>query len=99
MLAALDDLDEIIGFVQKGSTPYSMVVAEKIRDAARDLGRFPTIGRIIPEVNDAAFRDRIIYNYRLIYRIEGDQVTILAVIHGARDLAAVLVDRLPPPKP
>ena len=75
-----------------------MIVAQKIRDAARDLRQFPMMGRIIPELNDPAVRDRIIYNYRLIYRVDGEHLTVIAVIHGARDLITALQDRLPPPK-
>jgi plasmid stabilization system protein ParE len=44
--------------------------------------------RIVPELEDPRFREVIYGNYRIVYRIIGtdDDIEILAVIHGARDL-------------
>jgi len=46
-------------------------------------------GRVVPELEEPAVRELIIGNYRLIYEIDGADVSILALIHGARDLAAL----------
>ena len=47
----------------------------------------PRCGRIVPELGDPMFREVIYGNYRIVYRIIGaDDVEILAVIHGARDM-------------
>jgi len=42
------------------------------------------IGRIVSEICDKNVRERFVYSYRLIYRIKGYTITILAVIHGKR---------------
>lgn len=38
----------------------------------------------MPELNDQNFREIVLGNYRLIYRIRQDEVQILTVHHGAR---------------
>lgn len=46
-------------------------------------------GRVVPELEEPAVRELIVGSYRLIYEIEGADVHILGLIHGARDLVAL----------
>ncbi|PJA82046.1 MAG: plasmid stabilization protein, partial [Nitrospirae bacterium CG_4_9_14_3_um_filter_44_28] len=46
----------------------------------------PEIGRILPEINDSQFRELIYGNYRIIYRIETKQISILTIRHGRQIL-------------
>ena len=43
----------------------------------------------MPEVGDERIRERFIYSYRLVYRVEPEQILIVAVIHGKRLLENV----------
>jgi len=45
---------------------------------------------MVPEIENEAIRERFVYSYRLVYRVEKDAVLITAVIHGKRlvELAA-----------
>ena len=43
----------------------------------------------VPEKNDENVRELLYQNYRIIYRIKSDQIEMLTVIHGARDLTAL----------
>jgi toxin ParE1/3/4 len=38
----------------------------------------------VPEFDDESFRELFAYRYRIIYRVDQDAVTIVAVIHGKR---------------
>lgn len=82
--AAAEELDEIASYIAQDSARYAGIVAEKILTAARELAKFPNMGGIVPEWDDDTLRQRIIYGYRLIYRVKNDRVEVLAVIHGAR---------------
>jgi len=42
------------------------------------------MGRIVPEIGNDNIRGLFVYSYRLIYRIEENQILIVAVIHGNR---------------
>jgi len=44
----------------------------------------PMAGRIIPEISNTHIRELIIRNYRVVYRISGDQIEILTVFKGHR---------------
>jgi len=46
----------------------------------------PKSGRVVPEIGDEQFRELIYGNYRILYRIEKKQVSILTVRHGKQIL-------------
>jgi len=39
---------------------------------------------MVPEIEKRHIRERLIYSYRLVYRIQSGKIFILAVIHGKR---------------
>jgi toxin ParE1/3/4 len=59
------------------NTVFSKV--EKLKSA-------PEIGRIVPEIRNNQFRELIYGNYRIIYRIEKKQISILTIRHGMQIL-------------
>jgi len=65
----------------------------KILESARSISEFPLAGRMVPEREDENIRERIVYNYRLIYRITHQQILISAIIHGRQQLESIS-DRL-----
>ena len=48
------------------------------------------MGRVVPEIGDPAIRERFVYSYRIIYRLELERVLVAAVIHGRRLLQPLL---------
>jgi len=50
------------------------------------LASSPEIGRIVPEIKNDRFRELIYGNYRIIYRIERKQISILTIRHGKQIL-------------
>jgi plasmid stabilization system protein ParE len=57
---------------------------KKIVDTTRSLSRFPFSGRVVPEFGEENIREKLVYSYRIIYRIQDETITIAAVIHGKR---------------
>ncbi len=47
----------------------------------------------MPELDDDAIRELLVYSYRVIYRVRDQAVLVAAVIHGKRELTP-LVERL-----
>jgi len=86
---ALDDTDSIASYISRDSTAHASTVVTKIVRVTRTLKRFPFAGRMVPEFEDESLRERFVYSYRIIYRIEGQTVTVIAVIHGNRMLEDV----------
>jgi len=53
------------------------------------LELFPESGRQVPESTDSKVRELLVEGYRIIYRLKKGRVQILAVAHGARNLAGM----------
>ena len=83
---ALHDLEDIADYIASDSPTYAGIVVKKIVTQTRMLEKFPRAGRRVPEFDDENVRELIAYSYRIIYRIQEDEVLIAAVIHGRRSL-------------
>jgi plasmid stabilization system protein ParE len=83
---ALDDVEAIGLYISSDSPSYASAVVKKVLDSTRILARFPFAGRIVPEFEDESIREKFVYSYRVIYRIQRRTVTVAAVIHGRRIL-------------
>ena len=58
----------------------------RVRQQVERLDRFPESGRKVPEDKSGTYRELIVGNYRVVYRVDEDTVTIATLIHGARIL-------------
>lgn len=81
---ALEDVEAIADYIEKDSSFYAKAVVAKIVAVSRRLVDFPFSGRVVPETGDDVVREFFVFSYRVIYRIEGTNVTIAAVVHGKR---------------
>lgn len=81
---ATEDLEAIAAYIARDSEYYARAVVTEILSVSRSTGAFSLIGRIVPEIGNEHIRERFIYSYRLVYRIESERVLIVAVIHGKR---------------
>lgn len=78
---ALEDLDGFYNYILKDSKANAKKFAKDVFDAVSDLKKFPKKGRIIPEVNDSAYREIFISQIRLFYKLEGSDIYIIGLIH------------------
>ncbi|MCK4559785.1 MAG: type II toxin-antitoxin system RelE/ParE family toxin [Calditrichia bacterium] len=83
---ALERLIEIVNYIAEDKPIASKNFAQSIFKSIEKLKRFPKLGRIVPELNKPAYREIIIGNYRIIYMISDDIITILTIRHGKRIL-------------
>lgn len=81
---ALEDIEAIALYIERDSPWYAETVVSKIIVVAESIPEFPEIGRIVPELGTSEIRERFVYSYRLIYRLEPTRILIAAVIHGSR---------------
>ena len=86
---ATEDIEAIAEYIERDSEHYARAVVSEILSVSRNIGEFPHIGRNVPEIVDENVRERFVYSYRLIYRIESESILIVAVIHGKRLLENV----------
>jgi len=83
---ASQDLEAIASYIAADSPAYAGIVIKRILNLSKTLARFPRSGRKVPEFDDESIRELLVYSYRVIYRVEGNEVIIAAVVHGRRDL-------------
>jgi len=81
---AVEDLESIAAYIERDSSFYAQSVVSQILETSRKIKEFPLIGRMLPEIGDENIRERFIYSYRLVYKIQQQRILIVAVIHGKR---------------
>lgn len=82
---ALDDLRNIYEYIAKDSKYYASVQIEKIIGRIEQLESFPQSGRVVPEFDNERIRELIEGNYRIVYRIESnDLIGIVRIHHSAK---------------
>ena len=86
--AARADLDAIHEYISRDSVLYAERYVQGLIAAVDPLAEFPQLGRIVPE-GDGRHRELVFAAYRILYRTDEEQVLIVAVIHGARDVDAL----------
>jgi len=89
---AKKNLRDILDYIRQSSPYYTEKVREEIVKKSETLSTFPTRGRVVPEFENENVREIFVYSYRLIFEIETDRTSILAVIHGKMDLENALIN-------
>jgi toxin ParE1/3/4 len=85
--SARDALGEVITYIAQDSRQAAGRVLEAAIEAAASLATLSERGRVVPEINDPAIREILVFRYRLMYRVENERVIVVAFVHGARDFA------------
>ena len=81
---AIDDVDAIASYLALDSVSYAAAVVHRIINVTRNLISNPLGGEVVEEFGDESYRQDYAYSYRVLYKVEGDMVTVAAVIHGKR---------------
>ena len=91
---AIADLDEILLYIaDRDGLDRALYVHQKFEEAFAALAATPLMGTVRSELTGAQQRWWFgVFNYAIIYRPMDDDVVILRVLHGARDLAAMFDD-------
>jgi len=81
---ALEDIESIATYIEKDSPTYAKSVVLKFFEKAEILQEFSELGRKVPEINDTKIREIFVYSYRLIYKLNEQDILFVAVVHGRR---------------
>jgi toxin ParE1/3/4 len=79
-------LDAIYTYIALDSPEYAKRMVDRITRRSQQIADFPLSGRKVPEYNIDQIREIIEGPYRIIYHIKPNQIDVLAVIHGARNV-------------
>ena len=94
---AVRDLAAIVDYISEESTENARSVLKKLEETAEKLATMPLRGRIVFEL--AAFGIRIYRQlvharWRIICRVSGKKVYVMAVLDSRRNLEDILLERL-----
>ena len=93
---AKSELVDIIEYISENSLTDARKVFSKIEKKASSLEKFPHKGRIVPELefhNILIYREIILPPWRIIYKIEENNVFILDIFDSRRNLEDILLRR------
>ena len=83
---AIDRASEIVEYISQDKPSAAEKWIDTVFSKIEQLKSTPEIGRLVPEIQNNQFRELIYGNYRIIYRIEKKQISILTIRHGKQIL-------------
>jgi plasmid stabilization system protein ParE len=81
---AAAQLQAVRDFIARGSPGYAQALAERVIRRTELLAEFPRLGAKVPEYGDESIRELFEHPVRIVYRVTGDAVEVVAVIHASR---------------
>jgi addiction module RelE/StbE family toxin len=94
---AENDLDQIITYIAQDNAQIALKILEKLKKRIFSLSNLPFRGRMVPELlekNIKDYRELIEAPWRIIYKVENYDVTVLTVIDGRRNVQDILINKL-----
>jgi len=94
---AVRDLEGIVSYVAAEAPINADRILARLKSKAESLEVTPERGRLVPELlrhGLAVWRELIVRPYRIMYRIDGRTVYVLAVLDFRRDLEDILLERV-----
>ncbi len=78
---AISRLSEIAKYIAQDNPVAAERWVNKIFALVEKLSDFPERGRMVPEISNKMIREVISGNYRVIYKLENREISILTVRH------------------
>ena len=94
---AEQDLNDIILFIAQRDLQIALNIFEKLQTKIFSLRTFPEKGRVVPELyvhNILQYHELIENPWRIIYKIEKENVLIMTIIDGRRNVEDILLKKL-----
>jgi addiction module RelE/StbE family toxin len=95
--SARRDLEAVVSYLAERSPQAALSALDRLEARARSLVTLAERGRVVPELGRLhiqEYRELVVPPYRLIYRVRGPKVLVLAVVDARRSLEDILLDRL-----
>ena len=89
--SAIADLDSIYYQIGQEDVDAADRMINRIYGSAHRLVDFPKSAPVRPDIGKGV-RSLVVGRYLLLYRVEADRVDVVRVVHGSRDVAALLDD-------
>jgi toxin ParE1/3/4 len=88
------DLDDIWFYIAaQTGVDIADRIDREIHDAVERLAQWPGIGHQRADVPSGTYRFWSVYQYLIVYRMQGSTLIVVRVIHGSRDLRRIFPPR------
>lgn len=87
---ALNDLEQIGDYIARDNPERARTFVAELLTKAQGLSNLPKGFPLVPRYADHGIRRRAHGAYLIFYRIEEARVTVIHILHGARDYEALL---------
>ena len=87
---ARSDLEQIADYIARNSPARAESFILELIAKARQLGELPSGFPLVPRYEHLGIRRRAHGNYAIFYRVETDRVSVIHILHSARDYEALL---------
>jgi toxin ParE1/3/4 len=88
--SAEEHIGDIVEFIAADNEDAAVRVRHALYSAFDLLASHPGIGHTRDDLTERALKFWSVYSYLVVYDPAGDPLTIVAVLHGARDVAQIL---------
>ncbi|MDX0415069.1 type II toxin-antitoxin system mRNA interferase toxin, RelE/StbE family [Sinorhizobium medicae] len=89
---AESDLEQIADYIAKDNPRHALSFVQELRAKCERLGDTPKGFPLVPRYEQYGIRRRVHSSYLIFYRVEGEQIVIVHVLHGAMNYAAILFE-------
>lgn len=79
---AVEKLEEFADYIALDNPQVALMWVEGIQRSVIKLTKFPQLGREVPEIKRSDIHEIIDENYRIIYRVETERISILTIRHS-----------------
>ncbi len=84
---ALNRLYEIKEFISQDNPRRAAKFVDYLIQRGESISQNPRIGRVVPEISNPSVREIIAKKYRIVYRIQKNEIQILTVFEGHKRLS------------
>ena len=91
---AMNNLQQIEDFISTDNPETAIQLIDKLILLTKDLGKFSKKGRIVPELSIDRIREIVHKNYRTVYTIKKNSITILTVFESHKLLSKEDIEKI-----
>jgi len=86
---SIKNLENLKNYISQDSPRYAEIFISKLIESVENIQNFPNIGRKVPERDEDNLREIIYHHYRIVYLIHNNDIEIVTVVHGSKQLNAL----------
>jgi toxin ParE1/3/4 len=89
--SARADLRDIVRYISIDAPDKALQFGQFLVFHTKALARFPELGRLVPEFDDALIREIIVRSYRIVYRFDHSKhlIEVIRFWHAARGIPEI----------